>query len=127
MPGYRARKRFGQNFLVSTDVVQRIVDLISPRESDTIVEVGPGQGALTVPLAESGARLVAVDGSGQDVIAVGRDGSSWHSWDLGASWLRAAHFVPAAMGTGFEQVRFSGPGEATAVGWDGALLTFGPG
>lgn len=61
MPGHRARKRFGQNFLVSSSVIRRIIDLIAPTASDTVVEIGPGQGALTVPLAESGARVVAVE------------------------------------------------------------------
>ncbi len=48
--GHVARKRFGQNFLVSAGVIHRIVDAIAPRAGDTVVEIGPGLGALTEPL-----------------------------------------------------------------------------
>jgi 16S rRNA (adenine1518-N6/adenine1519-N6)-dimethyltransferase len=54
---HRARKRFGQNFLADPSVVQRIVDAIAPRPGQVIVEIGPGQAALTEPLAGSGAEL----------------------------------------------------------------------
>lgn len=54
---HRARKRFGQNFLADRSVVQRIVDAIAPRPGQVIVEIGPGQSALTGPLAVSGAEL----------------------------------------------------------------------
>jgi 16S rRNA (adenine1518-N6/adenine1519-N6)-dimethyltransferase len=50
--GHRARKRFGQNFLVSPGVIRKIVDAIAPRAGDTVVEIGPGLGALTEPLLE---------------------------------------------------------------------------
>ena len=58
---HRARRRFGQHFLHDRSVVERIVCAIDPRPSDTIVEIGPGQGVLTRPLAESGARLCAIE------------------------------------------------------------------
>ena len=47
-----ARKRFGQHFLVSPGVVAKIVDAIAPRPGETLVEIGPGLGALTAPLLE---------------------------------------------------------------------------
>jgi 16S rRNA (adenine1518-N6/adenine1519-N6)-dimethyltransferase len=50
--GHTARKRFGQNFLVSPGIIRRIVDAIGPRPGDTIVEIGPGLGAITEPLLE---------------------------------------------------------------------------
>ena len=49
---HRARKRFGQNFLVSPGIIRKIVDAIAPRAGDTVVEIGPGLGALTEPLLE---------------------------------------------------------------------------
>lgn len=49
-PQHRARKRFGQNFLTSEALVQRIVRSIAPRSGDCLIEIGPGQGALTGPL-----------------------------------------------------------------------------
>ena len=49
---HQPRKRFGQNFLVDDQIVNRIVATISPKKSDDIVEIGPGKGALTFPLLE---------------------------------------------------------------------------
>ena len=58
---HRARKRFGQNFLTDPAVIGRIVDAIDPQPDDLVVEIGPGQAALTQPLADSGAELVLVE------------------------------------------------------------------
>jgi len=44
---HKARKRFGQNFLHDKMVIQRIVNSINPRQGDRMVEIGPGEGALT--------------------------------------------------------------------------------
>jgi len=49
---YQPRKRFGQNFLIDDQIINRIVSTISPKKSDNIVEIGPGKGALTFPLLE---------------------------------------------------------------------------
>ena len=49
---HQPRKRFGQNFLIDDQIVNRIVSTISPKKSDDIVEIGPGKGALTFPLLE---------------------------------------------------------------------------
>jgi 16S rRNA (adenine1518-N6/adenine1519-N6)-dimethyltransferase len=57
----RAKKRLGQNFLVDESYARRIVRALAPREGETVVEIGPGRGALTELLLESGARVVAVE------------------------------------------------------------------
>lgn len=44
---HKPRKRFGQNFLHDKMVIQRIVNSINPRQGDNMVEIGPGEGALT--------------------------------------------------------------------------------
>lgn len=44
---HKPRKRFGQNFLHDKMIIQRIVNSINPRQGDHIVEIGPGEGALT--------------------------------------------------------------------------------
>lgn len=54
---HRARKRFGQNFLVDPQVIQRIMDTINPVAGELILEIGPGQAAISTPLAASGAEL----------------------------------------------------------------------
>jgi 16S rRNA (adenine1518-N6/adenine1519-N6)-dimethyltransferase len=56
----RARKRFGQHFLERA-WANRLVDAIAPRSSDAFVEIGPGAGALTLPLAATGASIRAIE------------------------------------------------------------------
>jgi 16S rRNA (adenine1518-N6/adenine1519-N6)-dimethyltransferase len=58
---YHAKKRLGQNFLKTPSVIERVVSLLDPKAGDTIVEIGPGHGALTLPLADSGATVWAVE------------------------------------------------------------------
>jgi 16S rRNA (adenine1518-N6/adenine1519-N6)-dimethyltransferase len=57
----RAKKRLGQNFLVDETYARRIVGALGPRAGETVVEIGPGRGALTSLLLEGGARVVAVE------------------------------------------------------------------
>ena len=49
---HKPRKRFGQNFLVDNQVINQIISTIAPKKDDNIIEIGPGKGALTFPLAE---------------------------------------------------------------------------
>ena len=58
---YQARKRFGQNFLHDQNIVDKIVEQIKPKNNQHLVEIGPGQGALTKPLASSGAKLDCIE------------------------------------------------------------------
>lgn len=58
---HKARKRFGQNFLTDPLVIQKIVDSIAPTPDQLIIEIGPGQAAITGPLADSGAELHLVE------------------------------------------------------------------
>ncbi len=58
-PG-KPRKRFGQHFLEPAWVT-KVVDAVAPAPSDILLEIGPGRGALTEPLAARAARLVAVE------------------------------------------------------------------
>jgi 16S rRNA (adenine1518-N6/adenine1519-N6)-dimethyltransferase len=48
--GHVARKRFGQNFLVDDGIISAIVSAINPQRGDTMVEIGPGLGAISEPL-----------------------------------------------------------------------------
>lgn len=61
MSPYHAKKRLGQNFLKSETVISKIIDTIAPSKADNIIEIGPGQGALTQRLVESGANIIAVE------------------------------------------------------------------
>jgi 16S rRNA (adenine1518-N6/adenine1519-N6)-dimethyltransferase len=58
---HRARKRFGQNFLHDQQVISRIVKAIVPSAGQSLVEIGPGQGALTGPILATGASLTAIE------------------------------------------------------------------
>lgn len=60
-PQHRARKRFGQNFLHDSGVINRIIESIHPREGEHLLEIGPGQGALTQWLMRSGCQLDVVE------------------------------------------------------------------
>lgn len=56
----RARKRFGQHFLEAAWVA-KLVDALDPRPDDTFLEIGPGRGELTIPLAARVRKVVAVE------------------------------------------------------------------
>lgn len=56
----KTRKRFGQHFLAPT-WARRVVSAIDVQPGDVFLEIGPGSGALTLPLAESGAPILAVE------------------------------------------------------------------
>ena len=56
----QARKRFGQHFLERT-WIRKILHRIQPVESEFFLEIGPGSGELTLPLATTGARIIAVE------------------------------------------------------------------
>ena len=62
---HRARKRFGQNFLIEPAIVRRIVDCIDPQPAERVIEIGPGLGVLTAALLERVNRL--------DVVEIDRD------------------------------------------------------
>ena len=68
----RAKKRFGQHFLSDLNILSRIVDAAELQPGESVVEVGPGLGALTEVLAERAARVVAVEVD-RDLIAALRD------------------------------------------------------
>lgn len=54
-------KRFGQNYLVDKNVIQKIVNEFNPGENDTVIEIGPGTGSLTAELATKVKKLYAVE------------------------------------------------------------------
>ncbi len=58
---HEARKRFGQHFLVDQRVIQDIVRAIDPKPEEHVVEIGPGLGALTAPLAARLPRLCVIE------------------------------------------------------------------
>lgn len=63
--GHIARKRFGQNFLSDPNIIRKIITAIAPQPDQHIVEIGPGLGALTIPLLEACGHI--------DVVEIDRD------------------------------------------------------
>lgn len=59
--GHKARKRFGQNFLNDEYVIDQIVSAIKPDDNYTMLEIGPGLGALTEPVCEQIKHLTVVE------------------------------------------------------------------
>ena len=58
---HRARKRFGQHFLHDQNIIELILRAVNPQPGDNLVEIGPGQGALTYPLLRSCKELIAIE------------------------------------------------------------------
>ncbi|HLR16321.1 MAG TPA: 16S rRNA (adenine(1518)-N(6)/adenine(1519)-N(6))-dimethyltransferase RsmA [Alcanivoracaceae bacterium] len=69
MSAHKARKRFGQHFLTDHNIIHKLVRHIMPRADDLMVEIGPGQGALTRPLLDEVDHLHAVE-LDRDLIAL---------------------------------------------------------
>ena len=59
--GHQTRKRFGQNFLHDTRVIEKIVRAVAPKSGDNLIEIGPGLGAITAPLLVASERLTVVE------------------------------------------------------------------
>jgi 16S rRNA (adenine1518-N6/adenine1519-N6)-dimethyltransferase len=58
---HKARKRFGQNFLIDHGIIREIVRAIHPQKSDLVVEIGPGKGAITQLLADACDNLSVIE------------------------------------------------------------------
>jgi 16S rRNA (adenine1518-N6/adenine1519-N6)-dimethyltransferase len=54
-------KRFGQNFLQDQNIIRKIISEIDPKENELLIEIGPGQGALTKYIVESKADFTAIE------------------------------------------------------------------
>ena len=80
--GHIPRKRFGQNFLQDKTVIHKIVDDLSLKPNDVLLEIGPGLGALTLPLLAQHPSL--------DVVEIDRD--------LVAYWLKQAAHLESLFG-----------------------------
>ena len=72
----KTRKRFGQHFLHDPGVLKHIVEAIAPARDDAVVEIGPGEGALTRPLLERLDRLTAIEIDRDLVARLGAEFSS---------------------------------------------------
>jgi 16S rRNA (adenine1518-N6/adenine1519-N6)-dimethyltransferase len=76
------KKRFGQHFLRDTGILDRIIRWIQPAAEDFFLEIGAGRGALTARLAESGARLLAVELDGDCIPLLEKAMNSYESAEV---------------------------------------------
>lgn len=81
---YQAKKRFGQNFLVDSMIIHRLLHAIHAAATDSLVEIGPGLGALTLPLLEIQPALTIIE-IDNDLV------KSWHSKKNQYPDLRICH------------------------------------
>jgi 16S rRNA (adenine1518-N6/adenine1519-N6)-dimethyltransferase len=95
----QVRKRFGQHFLHDSAVIRRIVDAVVPAPGESLVEVGPGRGALTWSLLERAGHM--------DVIEIDRDLAGLLMADPRAARLRV--HVENVLDTDFLALRGDGP------------------
>ncbi|MBP8025444.1 MAG: 16S rRNA (adenine(1518)-N(6)/adenine(1519)-N(6))-dimethyltransferase, partial [Neisseria sp.] len=61
MKEHKARKRFGQNFLQDTRIINDIVSAVRPAPDDVVIEIGPGLAAITEPLARKLDKLYVIE------------------------------------------------------------------
>jgi len=100
-----AKKRFGQHFLEPAWVT-KLVQVIDPRPTDVFLEIGPGRGALTSPLTDKAASVVAVEidrGLAAELAAEPRDGLTVIKGDF--LELPAARLIDALSRTGPGRLR----------------------
>ena len=96
---HRARKRFSQNFLTDRNIVDNIIRAINPKPNDQLVEIGPGKGAITLPLLTSCPSLQVIE-LDRDLVTRLQDLQSQHP-DLvihaadALTILALQHFHPA--------------------------------
>ncbi len=100
----RAKKRFGQHFLHDRGVIDRMLRSLALKNSDRVVEIGPGPGALTFPLLDLLPRL--------DIVEIDRDVIAW--WQQQAQAQGKLH-IHAQDALQLDVVNLRGDGEALRV------------
>ena len=65
MSGLKPKKSLGQHFLLDPRIIKEIINRARFRNSDTVIEIGPGKGALTIPLSHTVGHVVAVEKDSQ--------------------------------------------------------------
>ena len=55
------KKKWGQNFINDKNIINKIISVFNPNKNDTILEIGPGRGALTIPLSKISKEIIAIE------------------------------------------------------------------
>lgn len=100
------KKRLGQHFLHASSVISHIVAVIAPQPGERLIEIGPGQGAITLPLLAAGARIDAIEFD-RDLIAGLQQMAADHDGRLSVHHEDALEADLCAIGGG-ERIRVVG-------------------
>ena len=55
------RKSWGQNFIIDNNTIDKIINIINPIKNENLIEIGPGKGAITIPLTKKINHLTAIE------------------------------------------------------------------
>ena len=55
------RKSWGQNFIIDNNTIDKIINIINPKKNENLIEIGPGKGAITIPLTKRINHLTAIE------------------------------------------------------------------
>ena len=55
------RKSWGQNFIIDNNTIDKIINIINPKKNENLIEIGPGKGAITIPLTKKINHLTAIE------------------------------------------------------------------
>lgn len=104
----KAKKSLGQNFLVSREAAGKIVAALEPGSGIPVFEIGPGRGALTLPLAEAGARIAAFEIDSALAAALRDECLVYEGVEIIEADIREIDFDTEAARRGWDSYRIAG-------------------
>jgi 16S rRNA (adenine1518-N6/adenine1519-N6)-dimethyltransferase len=104
----RPKKSFGQHFLHDRRYVDRIVSAVAPRVEDFVVEIGPGEGALTLPLLAAAGKLTAIELDTDLIPGLQARASAVGTLDIVHADVLKVDFTALAQRLGVPRVRLAG-------------------
>ncbi|NUO73946.1 MAG: 16S rRNA (adenine(1518)-N(6)/adenine(1519)-N(6))-dimethyltransferase RsmA [Frateuria sp.] len=104
----RPKKSFGQHFLHEKRYIERIVSAIAPRTDDRVVEIGPGEGALTLPLLAAAGRLTAIELDTDLIPDLAARAAGVGTLEIIHADVLKVDFTALARGLGVPRVRLAG-------------------
>ncbi len=104
----KPKKHFGQHFLHDRHYVDRIVSAIAPKAQDTVVEIGPGEGAMTLPLLQAAGRLTAIELDGELIPGLQARATSVGQLQVIRSDILKVDITALAAELGAERLRIAG-------------------
>lgn len=104
----RPKKSFGQHFLHDRRYIDWIVSAIAPREDDFLVEIGPGEGALTLPLLTAARKLTAIELDTDLIPGLQKRAETMGELHIVHADILRVDFTAMAHSHGVEQLRIAG-------------------